>query len=168
MSGIGTPSDSLCTPDFILWRVRNLGTIALDACSNPQSRVNAEIELSLEAGDDGLAADWLATCTTGLAFINPPYGRGHLRPWTAKIAAEAARGCEIVSLLPNDTTTQWWATVNGTCQARCDIARRVAFIGGAHKSGTLKSSVFYHGPRRFLFAHHFEALGEVSVYDRRR
>lgn len=121
------PSDSLCTPDFILWRVRNLGTIALDACSNPQSRVNAEIELSLEAGDDGLAADWLATCTTGLAFINPPYGRGHLRPWTAKIATEAARGCEIVSLLPNDTTTQWWATVNGTCQARCDISRRVAF-----------------------------------------
>jgi hypothetical protein len=49
----------------------------------------------------------------------------------------------------------------------CDRAR-VIFEGGAHGTGQIRSCLFYFGPRRFLFAHVFEAIGEITVYDRRK
>jgi hypothetical protein len=165
------PSDSLCTPEHLLAPVRAMGVIALDPCSNPQSTVRALCSLSLERGDDGLQTDWSVAiemgCIPGLVFMNCPYSRGHLRKWTAKVVEEAARGCEVISLLPTDPTTKWWATINDSCSARCLVRERVGFVGGAHATGTIRSTFFYHGPRRYLFAHHFEALGEISVHTRR-
>lgn len=166
------PSDHLCTPEHLLAPVRAMGVIALDPCSNPNSLVRPTYALSLENGDDGLAADWLDYVTRAgsfgpIVFVNPPYSQGHLRLWAGKVRDEAARGCEVISLLPTDPTTQWWRTINGSCDARCLVRERVAFVGGWHRAGLIRSTFFYHGPRRYLFAHHMEALGEVLVRDRK-
>lgn len=160
-------SDHLNTPEYILERVRALsgGRIALDPCSNATSTVGATYALSLEKGNNGLTADWLAIIDKAhpfgdLAFVNCPYGRGHLDPWTTKITEEASKGCEIVSLLPLDPTTKWWKRMTSTAQARVMIDHRVQFVGGSHKSGSIKSALFYHGTRPHLFLHHCCELGE--------
>lgn len=165
--------DDLGTPAWLLDRVRDVAPIALDPCSNEWSEasVRALSSCDIDLGQDGLAIDWLhpyADAPVGLVFCNPPYGRGFLRLWSEKIANEAARGVEIVSLVPCSPDTEWWATLRDSCDARCDVATRIAFEGGQHGTGQIKSEVFYHGPRRFLFAHAFDSLGEVVVYSRRK
>lgn len=160
-------SDRLCTPGYILERVRAMsgGRIALDPCSSPESMTKATFALALEWGDDGLKRDWYDIVTRArpfgdLAFVNCPYGRGHLDPWTAKIVEEAAKGCDVVSLLPLDPTTKWWKRMTNTAQARVMVDHRVQFVGGSHKSGSIKSALFYHGTRPHLFLHHCGDLGE--------
>lgn len=155
-------SDHLQTPDYILERVRALGQIALDPCGNQQSRMRvlADAEFTLDDGRNGLVEQWGSHCLFGLAFVNPPYGHGHLGPWTTKITSEAVNGCEVVSLLPLDPTTKWWKRMTSTAQARVMIDHRVQFIGGSHKSGSIKSALFYHGTRPHLFLHHCGGLGE--------
>lgn len=162
-------SDHLCTPEWILDVVRRMGVIACDPCSNPKSTVGAVFTLSLENGDDGLQSSWTDYCHSaavggsGLAWINPPYSRGHLLPWARKIRSEAAQGCEIISLLPHDCTTEWWDIMATSSQAHVDVSKRVAFVGGQHQCGMIRSAIFYHGPRKYLFAHHFSEIGRVYI-----
>lgn len=165
-------SDHLGTPEYILDRVYALGPVALDPCSGPNSQVIAAITCTPDSEIDGLAMDWSAVpfnlwCgghfRRGVVYVNCPYGRGHLGPWTTKIVAEASKGCEIVSLLPLDPTTKWWKRMTSTAQARVMIDHRVQFVGGSHKSGSIKSALFYHGTRPRLFLHHCGVMGEKTL-----
>ena len=158
-------SDHLRTPEYILDRVRALGQIALDPCGNDDDTVGAWVQLRGADRDScGLATPWERHLAPEygrtLVFVNCPYGRGHLDPWTLKIVEEASKGCEVVSLLPLDPTTKWWKRMASTAQARVMIDHRVQFIGGSHKSGSIKSALFYHGTRPHLFLHHCGGLGE--------
>lgn len=152
-------SDSLCTPEWILEVVRSVERIALDPCSNPQSTVGAMFELSRGCGIDGLTADWWYYIGPGfgLAYVNPPYSRGNLLKWAVKIREEAIRGCEIISLFPHDHT------MHTSSQARCDIARRIGFVGGKHKTGMIRSAAVYHGPRPQVFAQRFSSIGYITL-----
>lgn len=162
-------SDHLGSPAYILDRVYALGPVALDPCGGPNSQVIAAITCTPDSEIDGLALDWSAVTfdlwcglhfRRGVVYVNCPYGRGHLDPWTTKIAEEAAEGCEVVSLLPLDPTTAWWKRMTSTAAARVLIGHRVQFVGGSHKSGSIKSALFYHGTRPHLFLHHCGDLGE--------
>ena len=95
------------TPEWYLERVRRVGPIGLDPCSNPKATTGAYVEFYGPGyAKDGLAESWIGYAEHGLVFVNPPYGR-ELPKWTAKSAAEAARGCEIVALVPARTDTRW-------------------------------------------------------------
>ena len=127
------------------------------------STVGATATCSLEDGLDGLSAPWEPVCIGGLAYVNPPYSRGNLLKWAVKIREEAIRGCEIISLFPHDHTTKWWRVMHTSSQARCDIARRVGFVGGKHKNGTIRSAAFYNGPRPQVFAQRFTEIGYITL-----
>ena len=73
------------TPPEVLARVRRLGPILLDPCSNAGSRVDAAIGLT----SGGPVVPW-AVAPGGVLFINPPYGRGQVMPFAQKFRDEAS------------------------------------------------------------------------------
>lgn len=175
--------NDLGTPESFLVYVRRFDRIALDPCSNVWSLVRPTVALSIDDGRDGLGESWayLVRKLKGITFVNPPYGHADaepgtdkkhggplLLPWSQKIRAEAEAGVEIVSLVPQDTSTEWWRTLRGSCTARVDHDKRLAFEGGGHTTGQIRNTTFYHGPRPYLFAHVFADLGEVHLYAHRR
>jgi len=74
----------------------------LDAAA---SGANAKASHWFTKEDDALRQDWHPYESI---FINPPYGRGMSAAFVAKAAAEAAKGCTIVMLLPARTCTRWF------------------------------------------------------------
>jgi len=72
----------------------------LDVCATLETSKHDNF-FSVE--DDALAQDW-----TGVAFMNPPYGR-QIGKWVSKARRESiTNGCTVVCLLPARTDTQWW------------------------------------------------------------
>lgn len=156
-------NDDLCTPEVVLERVRMMGPIRLDPCSNSWSTVGAEVRLDGEHGRCGLSHSWHQLARGGLVFVNPPYGRGHLRAWVQKIAEEAQKGTEIIALVKGDHSTEWWRTLRKHARAICYWDGRIPFEGGKHGSGNFASALFCFGPRPHLFAHIFCEVGDVRV-----
>lgn len=153
------------TPESVLEVVRRLDVIGLDPCSNPWSTVGADAFVAAHDGGDGLAVPWHIF---GLTFVNPPYARGQIIRWVRKAEQEAAEGAEILMLVPCSPETQWSRTAEDSCDAHGDWEARIAFIGAGGPGAKQPSRLFYWGPRRFLFAHVFEAhLAAVRVFDRR-
>jgi hypothetical protein len=168
--------DDWNTPDVVLERVRKVGPIGLDPCSNAQSIVHAAVEWRITHGLDGLRHGWRGF---GLVFCNPPYGDA-LLAWSRKIAREAEAGVEIITLVPHRTDTEWYRTVARACSAKCEWHGRLthprgaadqvqaSLFGGApvaapEKSGTapFPSVVLYHGRRKAAFVEAFKDAGEV-------
>lgn len=144
------------TPREVLDALAPLGGIALDPCSNPSSIVDAWFSLSLEGGDDGLAADWtelssIAMRESGrtLVYVNSEYGRA-LGTWMQKCADEAARGCEIVALPPARPDTKWWRIIARTCDAVGFWGGRLRF-SGSDAGAPFPSALVYWGPRPEVF-----------------
>lgn len=162
-------NDDLCTPPWIVEEVNKIHRIAFDPCSNEWSRVGADRACDIRLGQDGLAADWFEECARapldrgqrGAIFVNPPYSRP--LPWARKIAVNGT-SMPIFALVKCAPSTRWWDTIRGVASARCDFDARITFIGGAHKSGMMDSTMFYCGPSPYLFAHVFAPHGEVRVY----
>lgn len=103
---LSSDTDQWLTPlDFLAVLLR-LGPVVFDPCGNPLSVVPAARQVLLP--EDGLTASWPAR---GLVFCNPPYGRD-LPAWAARLAAHAAAGGEVVSLVPARTDTGWWSTLD--------------------------------------------------------
>ena len=120
----GTGRDDWCTPDVVLDRVRRVGRIALDPCSNANSIVGANISCDEQA--DGLAHDWRAD-EDAVVYVNPPYSQ--LRKWVARCDHEWSMGhnaCTI-ALVPARTDTRAWHEVRPT--AVCFWRGRITFVG---------------------------------------
>ncbi len=150
--------DDLATPKIIRDRLAILGPLDLDPCSNEWTQVRARVSYSIDRGEDGLLLPWF-----GYVYENPPYGRG----WLAKFAAKAkreAKHAEIVSLIPTKPDTDSFAIRMSYACARVDLSSRLSFEGGAHDTGWFASTLFYSGPRPYLFAHAFCDLGKTDVY----
>lgn len=165
----GRTNNDLTTPVELVAELHRFGTLALDPCSNPWSDVDALVAVSAHRGECGLAADWVALIASvahphedPFAFVNPPYGRGHLGKWADKCVYEYTRGAEIIVLPPNDISTGWWRTLRGAARARVDFDRRLKF-GGGDGAGKIRSSLFYFGPRPYLFAHVFAHHGQLTL-----
>jgi hypothetical protein len=96
-------SDSTCTPK---WLADLLPRRKLDPCSNPRSHVRADVEWSLENGNDGLSAAWLED-----AFINWPFS-GPL-PWAQKAQHEMKIGntIDLIVLCKLDPSTRSWKEI---------------------------------------------------------
>lgn len=151
---LSSADPSWCTPECVLERVRKLGPIGLDPCSNENSIVGAAKELRLP--DDGLSCPW---DSHGLVYVNPPYGREITR-WMQKCAAEyVLRGVEIVALVPARTDTKWWqGVVVPSATAVCFVRGRLTFLG-APAGAPFPSAILYYGARVAEFCEAFADLG---------
>jgi len=135
-----------------------LGPVGLDPCSNPQSIVGAAEEWSLETSQDGLAPNW---GSYGPVYVNPPYGRGAIDQWAAKIALEGAFGVELIALLPARVDTSWFRAV-WTARAVCFWSGRIKFLG-AESGAPFPSALPYWGGHVDRFCEVFSAAGKVLV-----
>lgn len=170
-------SDLWCTPRWLLDLVRAVadnGSIALDPCPGPRGWTAARTEIRIDEGRDGLAESWaeataaVSLVGSGLVFVNPPYGPGHLPLWCPKIAAEAAvmapKGREIVALLPATPSPAWFQHLAPRADAICFLAGRPKFVHPetlveADGPGTKDAAVFYFGDRASAFARVFTGRG---------
>lgn len=143
------------TPTCVLERVRAIAPIALDPCSNAASSVGAMV--ALDELLDGRSADWRRASGGGLIYVNPPYGR-IIGDWTSKCRLEAARRCEIVSLLPARPDTAWWQTDITTARLVCFWRGRLTFVG-APSAAPFPSAIAYWGPRARRFRQAFSDAG---------
>lgn len=126
---IGQPRLDTCwqTPPELLGPVRDYfgGPIPCDAATAADNPTKALVFFTdtYMSGGDGLSTEWPKQ-----VWVNPPYGRV-LREWFAKMEREAARGVEIVSLLPCARWEQaYFQSALSRANALCFIRKRVAFI----------------------------------------
>jgi hypothetical protein len=157
-----TPNDCLCTPAW-LWSIvsMDLGRISLDPCASTQSSVEAfNYCYGPHHGDvDGLAIGW-PRADDGPVFVNPPYGRGHLRSWARKCGEEAEQGSEVVLLVPCSPDTAWWQICLPSVRAIVYLSERIRFDGGKHGGGTFASALMYWGPRPWSFLAAYQSHGD--------
>lgn len=138
------------TPSEVLDIVRTFAPIGLDPCSNERSTVRAPA--SFLSG--GLEVSW---ADYGAVFVNPPYGRA-LREWAEKIAYEAAKGVEIVALVPSRTDTRWFQLLAAHANVICFWKGRITFEGAPHPA-PFPSAMIYFGPRSARFRTMFKDCG---------
>jgi hypothetical protein len=156
-------NNDLGTPEWIVDAVECVDLIALDPCSNERSPVRAETKWTLYDGNDGLTKSWLKATQGRLAYVNPPYGPGHLLPWAEKIVAEVTKGVEVIDLVPGAFDTGWWRHLMTRCNAVAYLNARVRHVGGDHNGGMFPSALHYFGPRPFRFLSAFEDVADVRL-----
>lgn len=154
-------SDERYTPEYVLDIVRVVGPISLDPCTTVDNRTNATRFFTF--ADDGLTQDWLEVSQGGIIFVNPPFSK--LRAWTKKCAEEGARGCNIIALLPGDTSTIWFQDVVGpSAAAVCFYRGRIEFIrtSKAFGAGAMQPTMFaFWGSKAKEFQNAFSPHGFV-------
>jgi len=143
------------TPDAVLERVRRIAPIALDPCTTPENPVGAERWIAPPG--DGLTADW----GDGLAFVNPPFGRG-IGAWVAKCSGAQSDGAEVVLLLPARTDTAWFRVAWGASSAVCFWRGRMTFRG-ADAGAPFPSCLFMMGTAWRRFQRAFDDAGIVVI-----
>jgi len=147
------------TPELVLEHVRAVDEIALDPCTNSTNPTRAKRIITPEQDPHGLLADWWVIADGGLAYCNPPYGRGHAHAWAAKIVHEAELGCEIIALTRGDLSTRWARMMLDAARAVC-FPPRIKFKG-ATGSPNFSNAIFYFGTRPITFDWAFSDLGPV-------
>jgi site-specific DNA-methyltransferase (adenine-specific) len=107
-------SDEWSTPPDVYAALDREFTFRMDAAASPENFkwwAWFGPEHTQEIFRDALAVDWWDELggPEGLAatvWLNPPYSK--CREFIAKAAAEAAKGCTVVCLVPSRTDTRWW------------------------------------------------------------
>jgi phage N-6-adenine-methyltransferase len=156
------------TPDSVLAVVRNAlgGEVGLDPCASTTHWLAGGEEigvLNFHEEDDALAIDWEASIRADGAprtvFVNPPFNRN--RDWVKKCAEEAAKGLEVILLIPARTDTRYWQShIAETSQAICFWKGRITFVGGTN-SAPFPCAFVYWGPRASWFDSAFNDYGQV-------
>lgn len=146
-----------CTPDEVLDRVWIFDAIGLDPSSGEGSRVGARVAFT----ERGLDASWAGH---GLVYCNPPYGRA-IGEWTAKMREEAARGVELIALVPARTDTKWFQRDLAGADAFCFWSGRLTFRGAEH-GAPFPSVLVYFGDRARRFARVFRNCGWIVMPSR--
>ena len=160
----GSAWEHWTTPKHVLDRVRKVGVIELDPCSNEASEVNARGSWRglKHASCDGLFEPW----GLGLVFVNPPYGRA-LGDWTKKISAEGTAGAEIIALLPASMGPAWMHdNVLASAHAMLLVRGRLKFGNPpptGSSSSTFDNLIAYWGRRTDAFCDAFEDMGHLSL-----
>ncbi len=144
-------SDMWCTPRWLVEYIEEF---------NGGPTVGASTEWFGPPHEDGLVLPWNGL---GLVFVNPPYSRGQLAKWTAKMTTNAALGTEIIGLVPVATSTGWWQAMAPHCDAILFLAKRVRFVGPANGSPRFDSAICYWGACRYRFADSLGSLGWVVL-----
>jgi hypothetical protein len=156
------------TPDPCLVPVRATfgGEIGLDPCASTEHWLSGGDEIGVvnfHEEDDGLARNWFESLRSEgaitTAYVNPPFNRN--KDWMRKCAEEAARGVEVIALIPARTDTRYWqGTIARTAQAICFWRGRIRFVG-AEQGAPFPCAFIYWGHRPEAFANAFADYGQV-------
>lgn len=149
------------TPDDILESVRAvLGCIDLDPASSESAQARVCAANYYTAEDDGLSRDW-----SGRVWMNPPYTRGSVDAFMAKLSAEyqSGRVPAAVAVTNAYTDTEWFHGAASVASAICFKRRRIRFISDSWESlsPAVGSVFFYYGPDVPRFAEVFGEMGLV-------
>lgn len=162
-----TGSDEWYTPaEYIELARRLMGTIDVDPASNEIAQRTVKAATYYTKTTNGLIRDW-----PGKVWLNPPYSRGLVQRFTARLIAqyEARITTEAVLLVNNATDTEWFHELLVRYPV-CFTRGRIAFLladGVACDSNRQGQAFFYLGRQATAFADLFGAivgpvLGRVS------
>jgi phage N-6-adenine-methyltransferase len=164
-----TGNNEWYTPAYVLDAVRlALGPIDLDPASTPLANEMVRATVFYTAEQDGLTQPWW-----GSVFLNPPYGRGLLRPFANAVcekydAQEITRACVLTN---GATETVWFHRLLASADAMCLLKGRVKYrrpTGARSHQPTQGQVVFYLGEDVPRFKRSFENLGCVVELGGRR
>jgi len=136
-----------------------MGTIDLDPASNDIAQATVKAATYFTAETNGLNKDW-----HGKVWMNPPYSRGLMPKFAAKIVEEfdSGRCTEAIVLTNNATDTAWFAALVGSASAFCFTRGRIPFESPTRKNGggLPMGQVFtYFGPNTDRFSYVFASVG---------
>ena len=163
-------SDERYTPQSLLNVVRGVfGTIDLDPCAPEHNSVGAAVFRTKAQG--GLSPKWhelVAGCPGKVVWVNPPYSRNNLMPWTHRCwrAQQEHPALHVLALLPGDTGTRAGQFAIQTAAAACFVKGRIKFDAPDRSfdaSAKTSSIIYYWGLESFCFVERMSALGSCAV-----
>lgn len=147
------------TPLALIARLKeSFGVLALDPCAYDDPAYHFAL-INIVKAQDGLVQPWHVTAHLGFAYVNSEYGRA-LPKWVDKCNQEGEAGAEIIQLTPARPGTQWYRSAKRGSQAICELDKRLTFQG-ADDPAPFPSTLFYRGPRPYLFCHLLQDDGDV-------
>jgi hypothetical protein len=150
----GHPNHRRLTPPEILEPVRRLlGGIELDPCTEPNNPTGAD--RFYYPPQDGCALSWSARSI----WVNPPYSKARER-WVVRCVVEAARGTQIVLLIPSATETRISQLALRDCTTFLLLRARVRF--GVLRPNRRQEAAS-HGSVLFGFNVDLTPLGDLGV-----
>jgi ParB family chromosome partitioning protein len=160
---INTGNDEWYTPREYVDRARAvLGGIDLDPASNDLAQKWVRATTYYTKDRSGLDEVW-----TGRVWMNPPYSRGLMMRFCAKLCGHVEAGdiTHAVVLTHNASDTEWWQTLARTSSAMCHTDGRVKFVNPVEEkaSPTQGQTFFYMGDDVAGFVEHFASVGIVTV-----
>jgi phage N-6-adenine-methyltransferase len=149
----GTGNDEWHTPPEFLADVRAvLGPIELDPASNATAQRTVRAERYYTIRDSALLKPWAARSV----FMNPPYSRGNIDRFVARLCHECAEGAieSAIMLTDSRTDTGWWQAAGRASAAFTFTRGRVRFVrpDGSRGSPLCGQTVFYFGRHAERFA----------------
>jgi phage N-6-adenine-methyltransferase len=141
-------TDERYTPQRVLDVVRAVAPIGLDPCTTKDNPTKARFFYTPD--EDGSTASWALCPPDELIYVNPPYSRGMLAKWAAKVVHSAQQGREIIMLTPCDLGTIWATTLFNHADALAGWRGRIAFEfpNGEYDVGAKQPSLlWYFGER---------------------
>jgi len=154
-------NDEWYTPEKYINLARDvMGDIDLDPASCEFSQKVILANKFYTAKDDGLKQLW-----EGRVWLNPPYSKGLMDKFIAKICDEYQLGgvTQAIVLTSNFTDTEWFHKLVGIASAICLTRGRIRFYTeeGKGNSPTNGHAFFYFGSDPDRFAEVFEPIGSI-------
>jgi phage N-6-adenine-methyltransferase len=149
-------------PEYLDAGRRVLGAFDLDPATSDIAQRSVRAARYHTKDDDGLSFPW-----AGRVWLNPPYARGLVDRFVAKLVGhyEAGDVTAAVALVNNATETRWCRQCLDAAAAACYPTGRVEFLrpdGTASDNGALQGQlVFYLGGDVAGFRAAFERFGPV-------
>jgi len=147
---------------FIEMARQVMGSIDTDPASNEIAQKNIKAPTYYTQFDDGLSQQWL-----GNVWLNPPYSRGMMNKFSAKLLEELRSGnaTNAIMLTSAATDTKWFHSLAKASKAYCLTSGRIKFIqpnGNEGKSPPHGHAFFYFGNNLSAFRTVFSSVGLVS------
>jgi phage N-6-adenine-methyltransferase len=159
-------NDEWFTPLVYIAAVRKvLGGIDLDPAAHPHPQTWIQAKRFYTEVDDGLSQHW-----RGRVWLIPPYSRGLIDRFVAKLIAEVEAGSVTAAILLTHTSSsaRWFHTALNSCDAICMPLGKRPFEnedGPARTSPPRASTFFYFGPDPARFRRVFGPIGAVRIQD---
>jgi phage N-6-adenine-methyltransferase len=149
-------------PQYIEAARSVLGEIDLDPATNPVAQKWIRAKQHFTRADNALQHEWC-----GRVWLNPPYARGEIGPFIAKLADEIQCGHVTAAILLTHsyTDTEWFHHAVSAMQALCFTNGRVKFVddAGEECAPTQGQIFFYYGPQPDEFASAFGMFGFIAI-----
>lgn len=160
-------NDTWMTPPHIIESAREaMGSIDTDPASNDVAQAFVKAKYYFTEERSGLVGGW-----QGNVWLNPPYSRGSVEPFLARLMFFYLKGCvdQAVILTNSVYTSQWWqrTKVSDYATAYCLPSKRIAFIDpvtmAPQKSNDRDQLITYVGHNPEKFCESFSKHGACSI-----